>query len=80
MGQLINPVGFRVGQTMSWVDIWFSYSDFYPEFLHFVLKIRLLLNYKLSSYPTVDDLDFSKDVKSLFRSGILYSHFKIVLV
>jgi len=79
MGYLINPIGFRVGHTSSWIDTWFSYKDFYPEFLHFVLKIRVFLNFYLDSFPTEEDLDWSKkDINSLFRSAVLYSHFRIV--
>lgn len=71
MGYLINPVGFRVGQTRGWVDTWFAYYDFYPEFLHFVLKMRFFLNYFLSSMPDSDS--------GFFDDSILYSHFRIVL-
>lgn len=58
MGYLINPIGFRVGQTTGWVDSWFSYKKVYPEFLHFILKIRLFLNAYLDSFPTEDDLAY----------------------
>jgi len=79
MGYLINPIGFRVGQTSSWLDTWFVYKNFYPEFLHFILKIRVFLNCYLSSFPTEEDLDFAnKEVISLFRSAVLYSHFRII--
>jgi len=79
MGYLINPIGFRVGQTFGWVDTWFAYKEVYPEFLHFVLKIRLFLNCYLDSFPTEQDLDFAdKTVNSFFRSAVLYSHFRIV--
>ena len=57
MGHLINPIGFRVGQTRGWIDNWFAYNDFYPEFLHFVLKIRFFFNSALSSMPRVNDFD-----------------------
>jgi len=43
MNCLINPIGVRIGHTRGWIDVWFSYSDFYPEFLHYVLKIRFFL-------------------------------------
>jgi len=80
MGYLINPIGFRVGHTSSWEFSWFAHKDIYPEFLHFILKIRLFFNYILNSMPTIADLDpLNKEVQSLFRSGILYSHFRIKL-
>src|ERR1044071_1983767 len=80
MGYLINPIGFRVGHTSSWVDTWFAYKDFYPEFLHFILKIRGFLNFYLDSFPSETDLDKEKkDIQSLFRGAVLYSHFRIVI-
>lgn len=79
MGHLINPIAFRIGQTTGWVDTWFSTNDVYPEFLHFVLKIRLFLNYQLSSMPLLDDVNLKKKGgNNLFKSAILYSHFRIV--
>lgn len=53
------PIGFRVGYTRDWEDIWFSYNFYYPEFLHFVLKVRLFLTDQLSSFPDSEDLDKS---------------------
>lgn len=79
MGHLINPIGFRVGQSRFWIDNWFAYNDFYPEFLHFVLKIRFFLNTVLCAIPSFEDLDWTKSIKSLFRSAIIYSHFNINL-
>jgi hypothetical protein len=52
------------------VDTWFAYYDFYPEFLHFVLKIRFFLNAALSSMPFSDN--------GFFEQSILYSHYRIV--
>lgn len=91
MGHLINPIGFRVGHTRGWIDNWFAYNDFYPEFLHFVLKIRFFFNSVLSSLPGGDDLDRIKsqmsisdpnfldlDSNYLFKFNILYSHYQIV--
>lgn len=78
MGHLINPIGYRVGQTTGWVDTWFAYSDFYPEFLHFVLKIRLYLNYRFSSISAVAESYEKNDKKSLYKTGILYSHYRII--
>lgn len=57
MGCLINPIGFRVGFTRDWEDIWFSYKFYYPEFLHFVLKIRFFLTNQFSSFPDLEELD-----------------------
>jgi len=79
MGYLINPIAFRVGHTTNWDSVWFAHREVYPEFLHFVLKIRFYFNNVLSSFPTVDDLDMTnKNIISLFRLGILYSHFRII--
>ena len=78
MGYLINPIGFRVGQTTGWVDTWFFYKNFYPEFLHFVLKLRVFLNFYLDSYPTEYDLSFgTKQSTSLFSGALLFSHYRI---
>ena len=79
MGYLINPIGFRVGQTTGWVDTWFFYKNFYPEFLHFVLKLRIFLNFYLDSYPTEHDLSFgTKQSNSLFSGALLFSHYRII--
>jgi len=82
MGYLINPIGFRVGHTASWTDLWFTRKQAYPEFLHFVLKIRLFLNDSFLAMPGEEDADYTSDVYkyrlSLFRSSTLYSHFQIV--
>jgi len=56
MGYLINPIGFRVGQTRNWEDTWFAYKNNYSDFLFFVLKIRIFLNNFLNSMPMGDDL------------------------
>jgi hypothetical protein len=81
MGHLINPIAFRIGHTKSWLDSWFTSNDIYPEFLHFVLKIRLFLNYQLNLMSSLDNSSSDLDKFSLFNlfsSGILYSHFKII--
>lgn len=44
MGHLINPIAFRLGWTKNWCDSWYSELSYYPEFLHYILKIRLFLN------------------------------------
>lgn len=51
------PIGFRVGYTRDWEDVWFSYNYYYPEFLHFVLKVRLFLTDSFSSFPDPEALD-----------------------
>lgn len=80
MGYLINPIGFRVGQTQQWEDVWFSFKSLYPEYLHFCLKIRLFLNGYLNSMPSLTDVasEYNKsDFPSLFNAAILYSHFRL---
>lgn len=71
MGYLINPIAFRIGQTQQWEDIWFSYKNYYPDFLHFVLKIRLFLNSILSSFPEMQDwIKILRFKKAIFRNGV----------
>ena len=65
MGHLINPIGFRLGHSLSWEDKWFVKSIYYPEYLHSVLKIRAFLYFF-----------FNK--KKIEKIGLIYSHFEIV--
>lgn len=90
MGCLINPIGFRIGSTRDWEDVWFAYHSNYSEFLHFVLKLRFFLTNVFNSFPT--DLEsYSKNVEpfpwfknqrnellTFFSKGVLYSHFRMV--
>jgi len=66
VGHLVNPTGFRLGYIPSWLDTWFSHKETYPEFIHFVIKIRLFL----------DGL-FVTSYKPFSRNAFLFSHFRL---
>lgn len=64
MGHLINPIAFRLGWTKNWCDSWYSELSYYPEFLHYILKIRLFLN----------SFFFNQN---FYNASILVSHFTL---
>lgn len=47
MGQKIHPIGFRIGQGLSWQSRWFAPQQKYRQFVQEDLKIRDLLMKKL---------------------------------
>lgn len=47
MGQKVNPVVFRIGQTTGWNSVWFARGADYSRQLHEDLKIRKFLQKRL---------------------------------
>jgi small subunit ribosomal protein S3 len=46
MGQKVNPIIFRIGQTTTWPSSWFARKDVYPKLLKQDIEIRdFLLNH-----------------------------------
>lgn len=39
----MNPVAFRLGHSITWMDAWYLHRMYYPEFMHNVLLIRTLM-------------------------------------
>jgi small subunit ribosomal protein S3 len=47
LGQKVNPIGFRLGQTTTWVSKWFATKKNYSQLLHEDLSIRKFIKDKL---------------------------------
>lgn len=64
MGHLINPISLRIGKFSYWEDIIFIPLTYFPEYLHILIKIRLILIFFFSS-------------EILENFGFIFSHFEI---
>lgn len=49
MGQKVNPIGFRIGVSKTWVSRWYANPKEYGALLHEDLKLRKYLKKKLYS-------------------------------
>ncbi len=47
MGQKVNPIGFRLGQTTTWSSKWFASKKNYAKYLHEDLAVRKFIKEKL---------------------------------
>lgn len=47
MGQKVNPIGFRLGQTTTWSSKWFASKKNYAKLLHEDLSIRKYIKERL---------------------------------
>ena len=47
MGQKVNPIGFRLGQTTTWSSKWYASKKRYAQMLHEDLRIRRFIKEKL---------------------------------
>lgn len=47
MGQKVNPIGFRLGQTTTWSSVWFATKKNYAKLLHEDLKLKKYIKEKL---------------------------------
>jgi small subunit ribosomal protein S3 len=47
LGQKVNPIGFRLGQTTTWSSKWFASKKRYTQMLHEDLLIRRFIKEKL---------------------------------
>jgi small subunit ribosomal protein S3 len=47
LGQKVNPIGFRLGQTTTWSSVWFATKKNYAKLLHEDLKLKKYIKEKL---------------------------------
>lgn len=43
MGHLVNPNALRMGWSSNWMDVFFVDQKYYPQYLHMLFRLRLLL-------------------------------------
>ncbi len=47
MGQKVNPIGFRLGQTTTWSSVWFATKKNYARLLHEDLRLKKYIKERL---------------------------------
>lgn len=50
MGHLVNPIALRMGWSSNWIDLFFVDQKYYPQYLHMLFRLRLLLPFIFHRY------------------------------
>lgn len=64
MGQKVNPISFRLGNTFSWKSRWFATRDGYSDKLLEDFKLRTYLNSKLANAGMVE-IDIERSLTTI---------------
>lgn len=64
MGQKVNPIGFRLGNTFTWKSRWFATKKDYSDVMLEDYKLRNFLQEKIGN-AGLDRVDIERSVKSI---------------
>ena len=79
MGHLVNPTALRMGWSSNWMDIFFVDQKYYPQYLHMLFRLRLLLPFIFHQFWFerkgaffCSHFEFTKDYNGLLLKVFFY--------
>lgn len=79
MGHLVNPIALRMGWSSNWIDLFFVDQKYYPQYLHMLFRLRLLLPFIFHQYWferkaafLCSHFEFTKDHNGLLLKVFFY--------